>query len=132
MPEVRDLRGLVARENAREDEAPHSGALRSLGVSSRVLRRTIARPAAWLHAASGDGGGPGADEELLLEDDDAGCEGARSGPGSRGSIERAGCVGARGASVFEDRRAPFFLRTGCSRSQERETRAGSEKGRGAG
>ena len=36
-----------------------------------------------------------ADEELLLEYDDAGCEGARSGPGSRGSIERAGCVGAR-------------------------------------
>ena len=36
-----------------------------------------------------------ADEELLLEDDGAGCGGARSGPGSRGSIEKAGRVGAR-------------------------------------
>ena len=44
--------------------------------------------------------GDAADEELLLEgalleDEDAGCGGARSGPGSRGSIEREGCVGAR-------------------------------------
>ena len=52
----------------------------------------------------GGGGGEGedeeeeeeeSDEELLLEDEDAGCGGARSRPGPCGSIERAGCVGAR-------------------------------------
>ena len=51
----------------------------------------------------GGGGGVEAEEEeeelllegALLEDEAAGCGGARSGPGSRGSIERAGCVGAR-------------------------------------
>ena len=52
----------------------------------------------------GGGGGAGeedeeedeeADEELLLEDEDAGCGATRSGLDSRGSIEGAGCVGAR-------------------------------------
>ena len=52
------------------------------------------------------GGGGGADEDeedeeelllegALLEDEDAGCGGACLGSGSRGSIEGAGCVGAR-------------------------------------
>ena len=32
-------------------------------------------------------------EGALLDEEDAGCEDACSGPGSRGSIKRAGCVG---------------------------------------
>ena len=53
----------------------------------------------------GGGGGAGEEDEeeddelllegALLEDDCAGSGGARSGPGSRGSIEKAGRVGAR-------------------------------------
>ena len=65
------------------------------------------------------GGGGGADEDeedeeelllegALLEDDGAGCGGARSGQGSRGSIEWAGRVGAREGRECSRIDAPFF------------------------
>ena len=63
----------------------------------------------------GGGGGAGEDEdkeedeELLLKDDDACCGAARSGPGSRGSIEKAGRVGAReGRECSRIDARPFF------------------------
>ena len=76
------------------------------------------------------GGGGGADEDeedeeelllegALLEDEDAGCGGARSGPGSRGSIEVAGCVGAREGRECSRIDARLFLSAMISRLRER-------------
>ena len=82
----------------------------------------------------GGGGGGGAEEEeeeedeLLLdedeEDEDAGCGGTRSESGPRGSIEGGGLRGGGGESVQWSPMRAFFLRTGFSRTQEREMHAG--------